>query len=78
VIHLRIDNEPENNKRRFACGIGPELPPGDKYFFAGESAADRHVDCPGCNPGGPRELGTPISEMTYARFVEIGRSWGYP
>jgi hypothetical protein len=78
VIHLRVDNENMNINRRFACGIGPELPPGDKYFFAGEIAADRHVDCPGCNPGGPRKLGTPLSEVTPERLAEIARSWGYP
>ena len=84
MIHIRIDNEVENSKRKFACGIGPELPEGDKYFFQGESAAYRHADCPGCNPAGPQKLGTPISELSgrpghrgYDRFVEIARSWGY-
>ncbi len=83
MIHIRIDDEPENSKRRFACGIGPELPPGDMYFFQNESAADR-ADCPGCNHAGPRPLGTPISELSgrpgrpgYERFKEIARSWGY-
>jgi hypothetical protein len=78
MTHLRIDTEKENSKRKFACGIGPALPPGDTYFFDGESGATQHVDCLGCNPGGPRKLGTPISELTYVHFVEIGRSWGYP
>lgn len=84
VIHIRIDDEIENSKRRFACGIGPELPEGDKYFFAGESAAYRHADCPGCNPGGPEQIGAPISQVSgrpghpgYERFKEIARSWGY-
>jgi hypothetical protein len=83
VIHIRIDNERRNSRRRFACGIGPELPPGDTYFFSGESRAER-ADCPGCNPSGPRPLGTPLSELSgrpghpgYDRFCEIARSWGY-
>lgn len=83
MIHIRIDDEHENSKRRFACGIGPELPAGDVYFFAGESAADR-ADCPTCNPAGPRELGTPISELSgrpgtkgFQRFSEIAASWGH-
>jgi len=83
MIHIRVDNEPENSKRRFACGIGPDLPPGDIYWFEGESGADL-ADCPGCNPGGPRRLGTPLSKLSgrpghkgYAEFVRIARSWGY-
>lgn len=81
--HIRIDDEAENSKRRFACGIGPELPPGDQYYFAGERSAGL-ADCPGCNPDGHVPLGTPISELSgrpghagYDRFVEIARSWGY-
>ena len=84
MIHIRIDDEIENSKRKFACGLGPDLPEGDKYFFASESAAERHADCPGCNPGGPLKLGTPIAELSgrpghpgYERFVAITKSWGY-
>lgn len=84
MIHLRIDNEPLNSARRFACGLGPELPAGDTYYFAGEASADR-ADCPGCNPAGPRSLGTPISELSgrpghpgYPEFRRIAESWGYP
>jgi hypothetical protein len=84
VIHIRIDDEPENSKRRFACGIGPELPPGDVYYFEGERLAD-FADCPGCNPSGPRQLGTPISELSgrpghpgWQKFKAIAASWGYP
>jgi len=84
VIHIRIDDEVENSKRRFACGIGPELPAGDVYFFQGESRAD-YADCPGCNPGGARQLGTPISNLSgrpgtngYGEFLRIAGSWGYP
>ena len=84
MIHIRVDDEDLNIKRRFACGLGPELPPGDKYFFAGESRAD-FADCPGCNPSGPRELGTPISQVCgrpghpgYGEFLRIAQSYGYP
>lgn len=49
MIHIRIDYEEANSKRRFACGIGPELPLDDKYYFASERGAD-FADCPGCNP----------------------------
>jgi hypothetical protein len=30
--HIRVDNEIENSKAKFACGIG-KLPEGDKYVF---------------------------------------------
>lgn len=83
MIHIRIDHQAENSKRRFACGLGPELPPGDEYYFEGEGLAVL-ADCPGCNPGGPRKLGTPISQLSgrpghpgFERFSEIARSWGY-
>lgn len=83
MIHIRIDDEIENSKRRFACGIGPDLPPGDQYFFASEAIADIRADCPGCNPN-PRRLGTPISQLSgrpghpgYDEFCRIARSWGY-
>lgn len=83
MIHIRIDNERENSRRKMACGIGPDLPEGDVYFFAGESQCER-ADCPDCNPGGPRQLGTPLSELSgrpgsngYGRFVAIAKSWGY-
>ncbi len=32
------------------------------YYFDGERGAD-FADCPGCNPAGPRKIGTPISEL---------------
>ena len=83
MIHIRIDNEPENSKRRFACGIGPELPPGDVYYFQAELCADQ-ADCLGCNPSGPWRLGTPLSELSgrpghpgYDEFKRIAASWGY-
>jgi hypothetical protein len=83
MIHIRIDDEELNNKRRFACGIGPELPEGDSYFFESEACADRLADCPGCNPH-PRKLGTPLSQLSgrpghkgFAEFVRIAESWGH-
>ena len=82
MIHVRIDDEELNSKRKFACGLGPDLPPGDVYFFQTESGADR-ADCPGCNPAGPRRLGTPISKIStqpglpgYEEWLRISRSWG--
>lgn len=83
MIHIRIDDEELNSKRRFACGLGPGLPEGDVYYFQSEAAADR-ADCPGCNPAGPRRLGTPISQLSgrpghpgYDDFCRIARSWCY-
>lgn len=82
MIHVRIDNEPLNGKREFACGIGPELPEGDVYVFAPEGY--HRADCPGCNPDGRRKLGTPIDQLSgrpgqrgYDEFCRIARSWGY-
>lgn len=82
--HIRIDNEKLNSKRKFACGLGPELPPGDDYVFEAESHWHRTVDCPGCNPTGPRKLGTPMSQISgrpghpgFEEFCRIARSWGY-
>lgn len=84
MIHIRIDDEIENSKRKFACGIGPELPAGDKYFFVTESAAYHKADCPGCNPEGPKQYGTPLSELSgrpgtngFAEFSRIAESWGH-
>lgn len=84
MIHVRTDWNEDNSQREFGCGIGPALPPGDLYYFDGELGAIEKADCPGCNPGGPRSIGTPISRLSgrpgepgYAAFVEIARSWGY-
>lgn len=74
MIHVRVDDEDRNDKRRFACGIGPELPSGDVYFFASELGA-RRSDCPGCNPGGPYQLGIPLSQVTGADLDRIAREW---
>jgi hypothetical protein len=83
MMHIRVDNEIENNKRRFACGIGPALPNGDKWVGDSEIGLHHMVDCPACKPHAAR-LGTPISELSgrpghrgYDRFVEIARSWGF-
>lgn len=84
MIHIRVDDEELNSKRRFGCGIGPDLPEGDTYFFAAERLATARSDCPGCNPC-PDPLGTPISQLSgrpghpgFERFCEIAESWGYP
>lgn len=81
--HIRIDNQPLNSQRKFACGIGPEIPQGDDWVYGGESFAD-YADCPRCNPGGPRQIGTPISQLSgqpghpgYENFKRIASSWGY-
>lgn len=89
MIHIRTDYWPDNARRTFACGIGPALPEGDKWFHTDEIGSHYRVDCPGCRPHAA-QLGTPISELAtrpdgtvagqrrYERWVEIGRSWGYP
>lgn len=82
MFHIRVDNEELNSKRRFACGIGPELPEGDKYWFPSDHGA-QYADCPGCNPN-PKRFGTPISEIAtqpgqkgYGEWLRISQSWGY-
>ena len=84
MIHIRIDDEPDNSKRRFECGIGPQLPPGDRWVFVGEHP--HLVDCPGCLHGQPpMKIGTPARELSgrpghngYEKFCQIAQSWGYP
>ena len=83
MTHLRVDDEMENSKRKFACGIGPSLPEGDQYVFDGEGL-DRMVTCLGCGGGPPAPIGTPISELSgqpghpgFEKFCDIARSWGY-
>lgn len=83
MIHIRVDDEILNSKRKFACGIGPELPEGDMYVDDNDRA-EYHADCHGCNPTGKRRLGTPLSELSgrpghpgYAEFCRIASSWGY-
>lgn len=87
MIHIRIDNETLNSRRKFACGIGPKLPEGDIYLFESEArrAGFRSEPvCPRCFPDGKPGLGTPISELSgrpghrgYEEFKRIARSWGY-
>jgi hypothetical protein len=87
VIHIRTDDESENSKRRFACGIGPALPPGDIYFCEGESrrAGFRSEPvCPGCFPHGRPKIGTPLSQLSgrpgepgWEEFCRIAASWGH-
>jgi len=81
MIHVRIDEGALNSKRRFACGIGPDLPVGDKWLYPG-IIADADADCPGCNPN-PRPIGTPLSELDgrnggNAAWRRLSESWGYP
>lgn len=63
MIHIRIDQQPLKAHRKFACGIGPELPEGDKWFYEGEGGADS-ADCPKCNPGPKPTYGIPASMMS--------------
>ena len=76
MIHIRTDHECENVPRRFACGIGPELPPGDKCVDLYRPASHYMVDCPGCKPHA-EELGIPLSQITGQQFQQIAASWGY-
>lgn len=82
MIHSRIDHEELNANARFECGIGWPLPEGDQYVHESEYRSHM-VTCPGCG-GGPRKIGTPISELSgqpgqpgYEKFKAIAASWGY-
>lgn len=91
-LHIRIDDA-EHSPRQFACGIGPELPADDVYFFEAEPIArsaaylSSHPEveaCPGCFPDGKPQLGTPISQLSgrpghpgYDEFCRIAQSWGH-
>ena len=88
MIHIRTDREELNANATFQCGLKWPLPEGDKYFFEDEVYNWPHrwnrIDCHGCNPNGPKPLGTPISELSgrpgepgYAEFCRIARSWGH-
>lgn len=81
--HIRIDNETENSKRVFACGVGRALPDGDTYVHDHEVGLHHTVDCPVCMPN-RAALGTPISQLSgrpehkgFDEFCAIARSWGY-
>lgn len=83
-MHYRVDDQELNSRRKFACGLGPDLPEGDMWMYDTEAGADYRVDCQGCNPGGPRKYGTPISEISgrpghkgFDEFCRIASSWGY-
>ena len=77
MIHIRIDDDDTNANRRFACGIGPELPIGDIYFSESERQATEKADCQGCNPGGPfpRQWGIPLSQVTGADLDRLQAEW---
>lgn len=62
MIHIRTDQSEFNSQRKFACGIGPGLPEGDKWFYEGEYSASL-ADCPKCNPRGPEGIGWPAASM---------------
>ena len=83
MIHLRVDSERGNDKRLFACGIGPELPEGDAYFFEADRGLHYLVTCPACKPAAD-PLGTPIGQLSgnpghpgYAEFCRIAGTWGH-
>ena len=83
MIHIRIDWYEDNSARKFACGIGPVLPDGDRWVGDVQAGLHHMVDCPGCKPHAV-QLGTPISQLSgrpghdgFERFAEIARSWGY-
>lgn len=84
MIHICTHAGRDNSERRFGCGIGPKLPEGDTFFYEGDALAYYKADCPGCNPGGPEQIGTPLSELSgrpghpgFGKFSAIARSWGY-
>ncbi|MGB0410165.1 MAG: hypothetical protein ACPGFA_01145 [Pikeienuella sp.] len=77
MIHLRMRGAELNKDAKYHCGLTFPLPEGDKAVYADERGSHHLIDCPGCKPFAAR-LGTPINELTQARFEEIGRSWGYP
>lgn len=89
MIHIRVDEQDLNSERRFACGLGPDLPAGDTYRFLAETANPfilHDVDCQKCNPGRGEapHASTPLSRVSgrpghpgYDEFVRIAESWGY-
>jgi hypothetical protein len=86
TTHIRVgawvdETSGECNMGRIACGID-ELPDGDKYVFEAESYAYHVADCQQCNPGGPKQYGTPISQLSgrpghrgFEAFCAISDSW---
>lgn len=83
MMHVLIAQPGDNSTRRFACGIGPTLPEGDKWVGGSEFGLHYMVDCEGCG-GEKRQLGTPISQLSgrpghpgYQEFCRFAASWGY-
>ena len=84
MIHVREqDPAKEEGMTRIRCGLAA-MPVGDTMFFDGEPGAWLTADCEGCNPGGPKRLGVPISQLSgrpghtgFEAFRAIGESWGY-
>jgi hypothetical protein len=84
-VHVRIDSEAENSKRKFACGIGPALPEGHVWFGATEFGCHHLVNCPECaRQFNVKPLGTPMSQISgrpgrqgYEEFKRIAASWGH-
>lgn len=88
TTHIRVEAwadeiSGEYNAGRIACGL-TTLPKGDTAVFAAESYAYHVADCQRCNPGGPKQYGTPISQLSgrpysdgFGAFRKIAESWGY-
>jgi len=85
MIHVREQDpaKPEG-ETRIRCGLAA-MPAGDTMFFAGDPGAWLTANCEGCNPGGPKQLGTPISQLSgrpgsdrFDAFCGVADSWGYP
>lgn len=88
TTHIRvgawfIEETGEHDNGRIACGI-EKLPEGDKFVYEGDSYAYHTADCQTCNPGGPRQYGTPISQLSgrpyhagFGAFRQIAESWGH-
>lgn len=64
MIHVR-EQDPTKpaGVTRIRCGLAT-MPAGDTMFFEGDSGAWLTATCEGCNPGGPKQLGTPISQLS--------------
>ena len=85
MIHVREqDPTKPNGVTRIRCGLAT-MPTGDTMFFEGEPGAWLTANCEGCNPGGPQQLGTPISQLSgrpghrgFDAFTDVAASWGYP
>lgn len=85
MIHVREQDptKPEG-ETRIRCGLA-NMPAGDTTFFEGDPGAWLTATCEGCNPGGPKQLGTPISQLSgrpgrcgFDAFTDVAASWGYP